>query len=102
MRAVVFDLLSALVDSWTLWDHIAGSKELGRKWRGSYLELTYGVGRYRPYEDLVIEAATRINLPSQWGTGLIARWGELKAWPEVPTVLNQLQGRVKLGVVTNC
>jgi 2-haloacid dehalogenase len=102
MRAVVFDLLSALVDSWTLWDHIADSKELGRKWRGSYLELTYGVGPYRPYEDLVIEAATRVDLPAQWGTELIARWGELKAWPEVPTVLNQLQGRVKLGVVTNC
>lgn len=102
MRAVVFDLLSALVDSWTLWDQIAGSTELGRKWRGSYLELTYGVGPYRPYEDLVVEAATRIDLPGEWGTQLVTRWSELEAWPEVPTILNQLRGRVKLGVVTNC
>jgi 2-haloacid dehalogenase len=27
--AVVFDLLTALLDSWTLWNRIAGSNEAG-------------------------------------------------------------------------
>ena len=28
--AVLFDLLTALLDSWTLWDSVAGSQEAGR------------------------------------------------------------------------
>jgi 2-haloacid dehalogenase len=102
VEAVVFDLLSALLDSWTLWDSIAGSAGQGRKWRTSYLELTYGVGPYRPYEALVVEAAERVELPARWGQELVERWGELQAWPEVDEVLGALRGKVKLGVVTNC
>jgi 2-haloalkanoic acid dehalogenase type II len=102
VAAVVFDLLSGLLDSWTLWDNVAGSKVNGRKWRLSYLELSYGVGAWRPYEHLVIEAAERLGFPGHWGVDLVARWGELEAWPEVALVLAELRGRVKLGVVTNC
>ena len=29
VKAVLFDLLSALLDSWSLWDDIAGSEERG-------------------------------------------------------------------------
>ena len=43
--AVVFDLLTALLDSWTLWNDVAGSPEAGMKWRRRYLEITYGVRR---------------------------------------------------------
>jgi hypothetical protein len=35
--AVAFDLLTALLDSWTLWNDIAGSPEDGQKWRRRYL-----------------------------------------------------------------
>ena len=31
--AVVFDLLTALLDSWTLWNAVAGSEEAGMRWR---------------------------------------------------------------------
>ena len=51
--AVVFDLLTALLNSWTLWNRAAGSAEDGLRWRRAYLELTYGAGLYRPYEDIV-------------------------------------------------
>ena len=54
--AVLFDLLTALLDSWTLWNDIAGSEDNGRKWRASYLRRTYETGAYRPYEALVAEA----------------------------------------------
>lgn len=34
---------------------------------------------------------------------LVRRWGELKAWEEVPIVLKKLRERgSRLGVVTNC
>ena len=50
---VLFDLLTALLDSWTLWNIVAGSPEDGRKWRAAYLRRTYETGAYRPYETLV-------------------------------------------------
>jgi len=46
--AVLFDLLTGLIDSWSLWDRVAGNREAGRRWRAKYLELTYGCGEYRP------------------------------------------------------
>ena len=55
--AVIFDLLTALIDSWSLWNDVAGSPGEGMKWRRRYLEITYGCGPYRPYETLVREAA---------------------------------------------
>src|SRR5262249_24476207 len=45
-RAVLFELLTALLDSWSLWDAVAGSQEAGRAWRAEYLRLTYGCGAY--------------------------------------------------------
>src|SRR6516165_11173207 len=41
-RAVLFDLLTALLDSWTVWNATAGSERAGRAWRAEYLRRTYG------------------------------------------------------------
>lgn len=102
-RAIVFDLLTALIDSWTVWDAAAGSEEFGRKWRARYLELTYGCGAYRPYEELVAEAARDTGLPLDALQRLDAHWDELAPWPEVPRVLSDLRRRgFVLGVATNC
>jgi glutathione S-transferase len=38
-RAVLFDLLTALLDSWTVWNAAAGTEEKGRAWRAEYLRL---------------------------------------------------------------
>ena len=99
-KAVLFDLLTALIDSWSLWDAVAGGETDGRRWRAAYLKITYGEGRYRPYEDLVREAAAAVGLPARLADELAARYGELRPWPEVGEVLRSL--RVPLGVVTNC
>lgn len=102
-RAVVFDLLTALIDSWSLWDAAAGGEESGRRWRARYLDLTYGCGAYQPYEDLVAAAANYAGLPSAASEALAMRWDELSPWPEVPGVLAALKGRgLLLGVATNC
>ena len=98
--AVVFDLLTALLDSWTLWNAVAGSEEAGMRWRRRYLEITYGCGRYRPYETLVREAAADVGLPEGLGGELERRWLELRPWPEAVGVLKSIP--VPLGVATNC
>lgn len=100
--AVAFDLLTGLLDSWTLWNDIAGGPERGMRWRREYLRLTYGTGKYRPYEQLVAESARATELSSACATELVRRWGELEPWPEAREVLRELAGRVPLAVVTNC
>lgn len=85
-----------------MWDSVAGDPADGRRWRAQYLRITYGEGRYRPYETLVREAAVATGLPARYADDLSARYAELRPWPEVPEVLGPLVGRVKLGVVTNC
>jgi len=101
--AVLCDLLTALLDSWTLWNKVAGSVEDGRKWRAAYLRRTYETGAYRPYEVLVAEAATEAGLSPRLAAQLAARYGELEPWPEVREVLSALRrAGVALGVVTNC
>ena len=98
--AVVFDLLTALIDSWTLWNTVAGSYEAGMKWRRRYLEITYGCGAYRPYETLVRDAARDVGLPERLGDELEQHWDELLAWPEARDVLDKIP--VPLAVATNC
>jgi 2-haloacid dehalogenase len=101
-RAVLFDLLTALIDSWTLWNEVAGSEPAGRTWRAEYLRLTYGCGTYVPYEQLVRDAARATGLTESAAEALEARWSGLPVWSGAQAALDALQGRTKLAVVTNC
>jgi 2-haloacid dehalogenase len=101
-KAVLFDLLTALLDSWSVWNAAVGSAAEGRAWRNAYLRLTYGCGSYRPYEDLVHEAARSVGLPKSAPEVLFSRWTELSPWSGAQTVLNALQNATKLAIVTNC
>lgn len=87
IRAIIFDLLTALLDSWSLWDKAANNNhEQGYKWRRRYLELTFGCGIYQPYEELVRLAAQDVGLPvSAPEYLLVDHWEELQAWPEAVT-----------------
>ncbi|KAJ6160392.1 2-deoxyglucose-6-phosphate phosphatase [Penicillium chermesinum] len=104
VKAVVFDLLTALLDSWTLWNAAANNDpEHGRRWRARYLELTFGCGAYKPYEELVRISAADVGLPEEAPAALIADWDQLQPWPEVKAVLSELRDKgYKLGVVSNC
>jgi 2-haloalkanoic acid dehalogenase type II len=101
-RAALFDLLTALLDSWTLWNSVAGSEERGRVWRAEYLRLTYGCSAYEPYEKLVRDAARAVGLPDSVPDALERRWIELAPWDGTQATLDALQGRTRLAVVTNC
>lgn len=100
--AVVFDLLTALIDSWSLWNDVAGTPERGFAWRRRYLALTYGCGGYRPYEELVAEAAADTGLPASAASTLDARWTELQPWEGVAALLTDLGCDKRLGIATNC
>lgn len=101
-KVILFDLLSALLDSWSLWDGIAGGKEAGRRWRMEYLERTYATGAYVPYLDLVADSAEAVGLSRARAAELEARWDELAPWPGLEPVLRELARDRPLGVVTNC
>ncbi|KAH8587671.1 haloacid dehalogenase [Bisporella sp. PMI_857] len=102
-KAIIFDLLTALLDSWKVWDAAAGSSGDGRRWRTRYLELTYGCGIYQPYEDLVKQAAIDAGLQASAPEALLISWDSLEPWPEVVEILAKLRARgILIGVVTNC
>lgn len=101
-RALLFDLLTALLDSWTVWNRAAGSEAAGRAWRAEYLRRTYGCGAYQPYERLVQEAATAVGLPASAPAALEACWDELPAWDGARELLSALRPHCRLAVVTNC
>jgi 2-haloacid dehalogenase len=101
-RAVLFDLLTALLDSWSVWDAAAGSVELGRRWRAAYLRRNYQTGAYRPYETIVAEAAAESGLPPDAADRLAALWPGIKPWPDVKPVLEEIRAAVPIAVVTNC
>ncbi len=99
--AIAFDLLTALVDSWTLFAAVAGEERRGREWRVASLRRVTVAGRYRDYEAILRDAAVDVGLPASKADELTARWGEIRPWPEVPEVLARLAGR-RLAVLTNC
>jgi 2-haloacid dehalogenase len=99
---VLFDLLTALIDSWSLWDAVAGSAAAGRRWRARYLELTFGCGAYRPYESLVAQAAEETGMRAGAAGALEAQWQTLSPWDGASALLESLGKTHRLGVVTNC
>jgi len=101
-RAVLFDLLTALLDSWTVWNAAAGSEAKGRAWRAEYLRLTYGCGAYVPYEQLVQEAARNTGMAGSAPDALEAQWHALPAWDGARELLLALKPHCRLAVVTNC
>ena len=98
--AIGFDLLTALLDTWSLWSDVAGDRALGMRWHAASQELLRGK-RYRPFEDVVRDAASQVGVPRAGADALLRRWGEFEPWPDVPPVLAKLDG-TKRFIVTNC
>lgn len=101
-EAIVFDLLTAVLDSWTLWNDTAGSTEDGMRWRREYLKLTYECGPYRPYEDIIRDAARNAGIAGDTAETLMARWPRLRPWPESEEVFGTLYTfGIPMGIATN-
>lgn len=100
--AVLFDLLTALLDSWTLWAEVTGDPRSARRWRERYLALTFSTSRYVAYESLVTRAAVMEGLDPALARRLTQRYGQLRPWPETPRVLTAIAATMPIGTVTNC
>lgn len=100
--AVLFDLLTALLDSWTLWAEVAGDPRAARRWRERYLALTFSAGGYVPYESLVARAAEMEGLDPALAPRLTQAYGQLRPWLEAPRVLTAIAATMRIGTVTNC
>ena len=98
--AVGFDLLTALLDSWSLFATVAGGRELGMRWHAASQSLLRGKD-YRPFEDIVRDAAGVGGVERTKADELLRRWGESAPWPDVPGVLPRLRSYTRF-VVTNC
>lgn len=98
--ALGFDLLTALLDTWSLWSEVAGGRELGMRWHAASQALLRGRA-YRPFEDIVRDAAREAGVDAGHAEELLRRWGDFEPWPDVPGVFAKLTGHRRF-IVTNC
>jgi 2-haloalkanoic acid dehalogenase type II len=98
--AIGFDLLTALLDTWSLWKAVARDPDLGMRWHAASQALLRGKP-YRPFEDIVRESAGEVGVTDVQADEMLRRWGEFEPWPDTPPVLAQLASR-RLFIVTNC
>jgi len=98
--AVGFDLLTALLDSWSLFADVAGGRDVGMRWHAAAQSLLRGKP-YRPFEDVILDAAGVVAIERAKAEELLRRWGECALWPDVPGTLAHLHGYTRF-IVTNC
>ena len=98
--AVGFDLLTALLDTWSLFAEVAGGRDVGMRWHAASQSLLRGK-RYRPFEDILREAGDGIGIEQAKTAELVARWGQSAPWPDVLGVLPHLNSYTRF-IVTNC
>lgn len=98
--AVGFDLLTALLRTWPLWEEIAGDEAAGQRWHTASQSLLRG-RPYYPFEDNLRQAAAQAGLAPECADELIRRWGDFEPWPDTPGVIAALTG-VRTFIVTNC
>jgi len=98
--AIGFDLLTALLDTWSLWKAVARDPDLGMRWHAASQALLRGKP-YRPFDGIVRDSAHEVGLTDAEADEMLRRWGESEPWPDTPEVLAQLAGRRRF-IVTNC
>ncbi len=99
-EAIGFDLLTALLDSWSLFADVAGGRERGMRWHAASQSLLRGKP-YRPFEDVIRDSAGVVGVEQSKAGELLGRWGEAAPWPDVPDVLPHLNSYTRF-IVTNC
>src|SRR5687768_15457375 len=88
-----------VMNSIEVWTAAAGDPQLGLAWRDAVTRRMVASPRYRPYLDLVGEAAAEIGLPVDASSVLLDGWGRMDPWPDAGAL-----SRVDLpyAFVTNC
>jgi 2-haloacid dehalogenase len=99
-EAVGFDLLTALLHTWPLWEDVAGDPAAGQAWHAASQALLRG-RPYYPFEDNLRRAAIDVGLPGEAAGELTRRWGEFEPWPDTAATLAALPAMLRF-IVTNC
>jgi 2-haloacid dehalogenase len=96
---VLFDLLTAVMNSLEVWSAAAGDRKRGLEWRDAATRRMVASRSYLPYEDLVAEATADVGLPPSAASRLFDRWPQMAPWPDAAG-LSVLE--LPYGFVTNC
>jgi len=98
--AIGFDLLTALLDTWSTWSAVAGGRDVGMRWHAASQAMLRG-REYRPFEDIVRDSAREVGVSESQADELLRRWGDFEPWPDTTEVLASLGERTTF-IVTNC
>lgn len=98
-RAVLLDLLMAVMNSLATWSTGAGDRDTGLAWRDAVTERMRLVDGYVPYLDLVGDGAEAVGLGASSLDRLLEAWGRMEPWPDAGH-LAALD--VPYAFVTNC
>lgn len=98
--AIGFDLLTALLDTWSVWKAVAGDDDLGMRWHAASQAMLRGRA-YRPFEDVVRDSAREVGVSEERAAEMLRRWGDFQPWPDTPAALERVQG-MRWFIVTNC
>ena len=96
---VLFDLLMGVMNSLETWAAAAGDPALGLEWRDAVTARMVAAGAYTPYERLLADAASALDLAPTAPTDLVDGWADMDPWPDAAAI-RQLP--VPYAFVTNC
>ncbi len=96
---VLLDLLMGVMNSLETWTAAAGDPARGVEWRDAVTARMVAAGGYTPYERLLADAASALDLAATAPTDLVGRWADMDPWPDAAAI-RRLD--VPFGFVTNC
>lgn len=96
---VLLDLLMGVMNSLSTWTVAAGDRTRGLEWRDAVTARMVAAGAYTPYERLLADTASALDLAATAPTDLVDQWADMDPWPDA-AALRRLH--VPFGFVTNC
>src|SRR5688572_18683310 len=99
LDCVLLDLLMGVMNSLETWTDAAGDPARGLEWRDAVTARMVAAGAYTPYEPLLADAASALDLAPTAPTDLVDRWADMAPWPDAAAI-RRLD--VPFGFVTNC
>lgn len=98
-RAVLLDLLMAVMNSLETWSIAAGDRDVGLAWRDAVTDRIRAADRYVSYLELVAGGAAEVGLDPASADRLIGAWREMEPWSDA-SHLAELD--LPYAFVTNC
>lgn len=98
-RAVLLDLLMAVMNSLETWSIAASDRDTGLAWRDAVTERMRAASRYVEYRELVADGAAAVDLDPAFANRLLEAWREMEPWSDASHLATL---GVPYAFVTNC